>query len=379
MVTWISYLVKAMLRYVLLSISILLLPTCSDGPQKGTSAADLNTVKVKIGNLTNRLRLSGTMVPSEVAAVKSKISGEIDKMLVHVGDSVQVGDIIAYLNPDPQISLDVLKKDLSLWKKDLEFKKQERLFNEKEKLYEKKLISDEEYQDCKLDYKIIKKDLEILKLELIIYRKENGLDFTNNKGATIQRAIIVSPVSGIVLRVLTQKGDFVHSALSQYVEGTVICSIGNLNEYLVELAVSEFDVLKIKTGQQVEISTNIDSEPDSGIVQNFFPSADDSKTTSSFNLKVKFTPENLKCFPGMSANVDVILGKKKNVLTLPLESVIFRNKRGRVVVPGLAGPEIVGIVIGSSDNHTVEIVSGLEENMEVYTNPNKMIKNATRR
>jgi len=373
----IKKLLKTILLILSLCFTISILTACSNGGNSKISGQEQKTVKVKVGNITDRLRLSGTIVPSQVAAIKSKISGEIDKVLVHVGDSVQTGDIIAYLNPDPKISLDVLKKELNLWKKNLEFKKQERLFNEKEKLFEKKLISDEEYQECKLDYRILKKELEILKLELLIYKKENGFDSSDEQAANIQRAKIVSTITGIILQIPVQEGDFVRSALSQYAEGTVICSIGNLKEYLVETSVSEFDVQKIKTGQQVEISLNDRLEIDIGIVQNFFANKDDSKTTSSFNLKVKFTPENLECFPGMSANVDVILGIKKDVLTLPLEAVLFRSKRGRVVAPGLAGPEIIRVVIGSSDNHTVEIVSGLEENIEVYTNPSKMIKNAT--
>lgn len=373
--------IKKLLQSILLILFLCfissILTACSNGNNSKIYGQKQKTVKVKIANLTNKLQLSGPIVPSKLFEIKSKISGEVDELLFEAGDLVNAGDIIAYLNPDPKISLDILKKDLNLWKKHLEFKKHERLFNEKMELYEKGLISDEEYQDSRFDYRILKKELEILKVDLLIFKTENGFDYSSYDSTTSQRAKVVSPANGTILQIPVQPGDFVRSALSQYGEGTVICTVGNLKEYLVELSVSEYDLHKIVAGQQVEISLNGKPETDYGIIRKIIPIGNLTKSPVTFDVKIQFTPKNLECFPGMSANVDILLGKKDSVLVLPIETVLFKKNKGTVVISRPDGPKIKRIIIGTTDNHSVEIVSGLEENMEVFTNPKMMIKEIT--
>lgn len=365
---------QTILLILFFCFSILSLTACSNEGNSKISGREQKTVKVKIGSITNKLQLSGTIVPSKLFEIKSKISGEVDELLFEVGDSVNVGDIITYLNPDPKISLDILKKDLNLWKKQLEFKKQERLFNEKVELFKKGLISDEEYQDTRFDYRILKKELEILKTDLSIFKNENGFDGSSFGNAASQRAKVVSPTNGTILQIPVQPGDFVRSALSQYGEGTIICTIGNLKEYLVELSVTEYDLHKIKTGQQVEISLNDKPEIDDGIVMKISPIGNFTNSPVTFDVKIKFTPKNLECFYGMSANVDIVLGKKENILTLPIETVLYKKNKATVVVSSADGPIIQPVTIGISDNQSVEIISGLQENMVVFTNPKLMIK-----
>ena len=375
--TKIIKLIKSILLILFLCFTIPILNACSDKGNSKLSGQGQKTVKVKIGNITNKLQLSGTIVPSKLFEVKSKISGEVDELLFEVGDSVKVGNVIAYLNPDPKISLDILKKDLNLWKKQLEFKKQERLYNEQNKLFKKGLISDEEYQDSRFDYRILKKELEILKVDLSIFKKENGFDDSSSDSTASQRAKVLSPADGTILQIPVQPGDFVRSALSQYGEGTIICTIGKLKEYLVELSVTEYDLHKIKTGQKVEISLNDTPEIDDGIVMKISPIGNFTNSPVTFDVKIKFTPQNLECFPGMSANVDIVLSKKENILVLPIETVLFKKDQGMVVISGPNGPQIQKIIIGITDNQFVEIVSGLEENMEIYTTPKVMIKKIT--
>jgi HlyD family secretion protein len=370
----IKKLLQTILFFLFLCFTILFLTACSNEGNSKIFGQKQKTVQVKIGSITNKLQLSGTIVPSKLFEIKSKISGEVDELIFEVGDSVKVGDIIAYLNPDPKISLDILKKDLNLWKKQLEFKKQERLFNEKVELFKKGLISDEEYQDTRFDYRILKKELEILKVDVSIFKNENGFDDSSSGNAVLQRAKVSSPTDGTILQIPVQPGDFVRSALSQYGEGTVICTIGNLKEYLVELSVTEYDLHKIKTGQQVVISLNDKPEIDDGIVMKISPIGNFTNSPVTFDVKIQFTPQNLECFPGMSANVDIVLSKKENILILPIETVLFKKNKGTVVISGPDGPKIQKIMIGITDNQSVEIVSGLEENMEVFTNPKMMIK-----
>lgn len=347
--------------------------------KENKSVREQKLVKVKIGNITDKLKLTGTLAPSRLVDIKSKISGELYKLMYEVGDSIEAGDIIALIKPDPNISLNILKKQLNLWKTKLEFEKSERLHREQLELFKKKLISEDEYLNNKHEFYLRKKEFEASKLDLSIYKRENGLESSSKDILTAQLAKISSTIKGTILQIPVQPGTFIRSALSQYGEGTVICTVGDLSKFIVEFSVSEYDLNKIKINQEVKISLNDNLENDYGVISKISPLGNSSKSPVTFDIIVKFTPDNLKCFPGMSANVDVVLGKKENILTIPIETVLFKKNKGTVVINGPNGPEIKKIIIGITDNHSAEVVSGLKKGMEVFTNPKLMIKNIVRK
>ncbi|NTV82429.1 MAG: efflux RND transporter periplasmic adaptor subunit, partial [Chlorobaculum sp.] len=64
---------------------------------------------------------------------------------------------------------------------------------------------------------------------------------------------------------------------------------------------------------------------------------------------------------GMSANIDIIVKEKENVLTLPLAAVKSRNGRSFVLTRAAAPDSVrrVPVRLGLQDDNNVEILSGL--------------------
>ena len=78
---------------------------------------------------------------------------------------------------------------------------------------------------------------------------------------------------------------------------------------------------------------------------------------------------------GYSANANIIIDKKVNVLTIPERVVTFRNDSAFVSVPkGSTGKEEKLIKTGLSDAIKVEVLSGLNEGDEVVEKAVKKIE-----
>ena len=80
---------------------------------------------------------------------------------------------------------------------------------------------------------------------------------------------------------------------------------------------------------------------------------------------------------GYSANADVVIQEKANVLLLPERLVSFEKEKAFVEVPGPApetAPVKKEIKTGLSDGLKLEIVAGLAEGDQVVQRPPKEIK-----
>jgi macrolide-specific efflux system membrane fusion protein len=118
----------------------------------------------------------------------------------------------------------------------------------------------------------------------------------------------------------------------------------------------------VKLGQRARIS--LDAYPDiraEGVVDHIYY---ESTLVSNVNIyHVDIVPDKApEVFrSGMSANVDIVINEKSNVLTLPVAAVRSRNSHSFVLMRAAAPDSVrrVPVQTGLKDESNVEIVSGL--------------------
>ena len=59
---------------------------------------DVSVVKASVGTIESALEISGTLAPRSRVAVKPKLPGTIERMLVDIGDAVKIGQTIATID-----------------------------------------------------------------------------------------------------------------------------------------------------------------------------------------------------------------------------------------------------------------------------------------
>ena len=116
-----------------------------------------------------------------------------------------------------------------------------------------------------------------------------------------------------------------------------------------------------------------------GHVSRIAPQAQQKEGATLFDVEIELDPSNkITLRAGYSANADVIIREKKDVLTIPERLVTFEDggKKASVEIAG-GGPKVppkkIDIKTGISDGLNVEVLSGLKKGDKLVERPPKEI------
>ena len=179
----------------------------------------------------------------------------------------------------------------------------------------------------------------------------------------LEAAVIRSPIDGVVLDVPVKQGSLASS--NAITANTLIATIADLKMPRVEVHINEADLSKVYVGQPAKIRIDALSQEWEGRVQRIDPKATESGNVVTFAVDVVFLdpPEHLK--EGLTADVDLIVNEKENVLWLP--SFAIRSRGDSTIVMVKEGDKVVpkNVKIGISDGTRTEIISGVTEKSQV--------------
>ncbi len=147
--------------------------------------------------------------------------------------------------------------------------------------------------------------------------------------------------------------------------------IGNYNKMLVKLKVSEMEVFKLRVGMPVKILIDaLEDQVFSGKISMISPQADKDNRSGikTFRVQAEISKYHKLLRPGITARVEAIMDSKKDILIMPLTGLF--EKYGATFaylhVPGGKAKK-VSITTGLRGVRNIEILSGLEEKDEVYS------------
>jgi HlyD family secretion protein len=331
-------------------------------------------VVVTRGEITEKAVAVGQIVPRQIFHIKSKISGIVKRCPVEVGDGINTGDPLIEIGPDPtpdelldaehlvktaQIAYDRAKKD---------FEHSTELAREGIDSVNNRDVQKEAYERAGIDLTRAKN-----RMQLIQEGRVSG------RGVSME-TIIRAPAEGILLQRLVNPGDPV-VPLTSYQAGTELAILADMNDLIFKGTVDEIDVGKLKADMPVRIK--IGALPDqavTGRLSKIAPQATEKDNAKLFEVEItldSFNDAMLRA--GYSANADIVIREKKNILLIPERLVIFENDGAKsfVEVAGNtkeAEPKKVEISIGLSDGLNIEVVSGLTEGQKVVQRPPREIK-----
>jgi len=203
----------------------------------------------------------------------------------------------------------------------------------------------------RLNLKTYKKDLEASKLSF----ERSKLDLQNAE-RNLANTVIRAPFAGIVANVKVVNGQIISN-------NTILMTLLDTDNVELSLEVDETDIGKVSLGLPVRVS--LDAFPDEefeGKVIRISPVATISNNIPIFKVRVKIPNPDLKLKVGMSADGDIILLEKKNVLLIPLKAVKKTERRSYVeVLKGDGTTELVRVILGEDDGTNVIVESSLKE------------------
>lgn len=204
-----------------------------------------------------------------------------------------------------------------------------------------------------------KTDLEIQQAS--VTQAENALAQAKLR---LDQATLKAPFNGVVSKIILVPGSSVTGA-------TPAMTIINRNPLHIDLRLSENDVARASIGQSVTLTIDaITGWKATGSVSYIAPAADISNNVVTYRVQVSFPDSEERVKVGMSANVEILTATRKDVLTVPNNTLQPKGAGRVVLIPNTDGTtREVEVQIGLSDGIQTEILSGIDEGQAIVANP----------
>jgi HlyD family secretion protein len=329
----------------------------------------LKQVEVTQGSIVEKAVAVGQIQPRQKFSVKSKISGIVKRALVQVGDTVKAGDPLFEIAPDPT-PLEVTEVDRQVESAAASFRKAEGDYQRSLQLSKSGVLPKSDVEAKKESYDLA---------HVALTKAEQNRDLTRKGRLTVSgtESIIRAPAAGTILTRTVNPGDPI-VPLTSYQPGTEMATIADMRDLIFKGTVDEIDVGKLSVGMTTRIKVGaLPTDVVTGRVSRIAPQAQQKEGATLFDVEVELDPSKITLRAGYSANADVIIREKKDVLVIPERLVTFADggKKATVEIPGTdpKSPKKVDIKTGISDGLNVEVVSGLTKGQKLVERPPKEI------
>ena len=278
----------------------------------------------------------GSVVSDQKVEVTSKLSGYLHELLVHEGDRVQVGQLLA--------RIDATEVESGIRQAEAAVAAAESICHDAaidqerfEKLFDRGSLSDNEMRKVRLRFQTANETLKQAEAGLAAARSLRDY------------AEIKSPVTGVVIARVKQIGDLA-------TPGAPILVVEVKEGLLLETFVAESQVATIRDGDQVKVVIDGLVEPLSGLVQRVVTVAD--PVTRSYLVKIAL-PETHNLMPGMFGRVHFKVGVYETPI-IPRQALIERGGlQGVFVLDGENRAHFRWLRIGREWSDRVEVDAGL--------------------
>lgn len=312
----------------------------------GEDALPVSVAPVERQDLNSYLVLNGIVEPERKVEIFSRLSAYVKQIVKEEGDYVKENAVLALLD-DTEIKISFEQAKIQLEQARLSLEEAEQNFNRNQELIKRELISEQEFQTQEATYKQRKLDYQ--------NRQESYKDLELQLNYTKIRALS----EGFITERLIEVGDRVNANEQVY-------TIEDFNPLLIRVYVPTSDAIKLKEGMSAEVSTEVlEGAVFEGSVKLINPRIDTQ--TGTVKVTVEVTDESLRLTPGMFVEVQIAIGAKENVVTIPRKAILYKQNKTYVFVMNRNQVSQREIELGLTEEDFVEVTSGLNEGEVIVT------------
>lgn len=307
--------------------------------------------KVERGSITAAVSATGTLNPVVTVQVGSQVSGQVKEIYVDFNSQVKKGQLIARIDPDSfllrvnqsladleaaratvltqRANVAALQAEVSRAQVTLADAKRE--LERNRALAEKNFISTAVLDKSQAAFDAAQEQVRIAQaqravaeaqvrnVEALVKQREAQLAQAR---VDLERTAIRAPVDGIVVKKSVEIGQTVAASL-QAPELFVIAQ--DLREMQVEASIDEAEIGRVRVGQAATFT--VDSFPGRvfrGQVAQVRKAAQVVQNVVTYTAVIATSNPDLSLFPGMTANVRIVVDTREGVLKVPNAALRFR-------------------------------------------------------
>jgi len=278
------------------------------------STITVEVEEVKKGTVIRKVNASGKIQPIKEIKISATTSAWVTDITVQEGDRVKAGQLLITLDEKQHLA-SVVQAKSSVNSAKASLKQISAQKERMESLYKENLSSEQELESITAQYELTVNQLKQAKAAL------------SSREDELAKLKMTAPSDGIVTKIFIEIGEM---AVGGMFQATTLMTIADLTKLEVEVDVNENDVVHISLGDTTEIE--VDAFQDTmfyGVVSEIAHVAETSnfgtqEQVTNFKVKVRMLNVHRQIRPGMSANTNIITDVRKNILTIPIQSLTVR-------------------------------------------------------
>ncbi len=305
------------------------------------AAFPVTVVQATRQQLAMSLSLAGTITANNDVAIVSETNGRVVSIHASIGDYKPAGSVL--------IQLDDELKAAAYATAEVNFQRTKRDLERYESLEEENAVSKWQKESAWQNFKIAEAAYIVAKRHL-------------------KDTKITTPISGIVTARPVDVGTQVQS-------NNVVANVVDISRLKVKLSVAERDAFKLKSGDPVDVTTDVyPGITFTGKIQTISAKADESHT-----YPVEIILANNKTHPlkaGMFGRVAFTSIGNRDMLAIPRQALVGSLKNPQVFVVENNVARLRPIVVGDEAGTNLAVVGGLQVGEMVVVNGQNNLKDS---
>lgn len=320
---------------------------------RGPMMAPVVAVKARRGDIGVFLNGLGAVTPIYTVTIKSRVDGQLMRVLYKEGDLVREGDLLLEIDPRPyQVMLEQAEGQL--------IRDQAALDNARIDLarYETLLK-----QDAVPEQQLATQKALVIQDEGIVKTDQGQID---NAKLNLVYCHITAPITGRIGLRLVDPGNIVHAADTN---GLLVITQIQPISVIFTLAEDQLPEMlkKWRAGEKLRVDA-YDRANNKKLAQGTLATVDNQidQTTGTLRLRANFDNADNALFPNQFVNARLLVEEKRGVTLLPT-ATIQRNSQMTYVwtVKPDSTVTVKQVTVGTVEGDDAEIKSGLEPGDEV--------------
>ena len=351
------------MRYLFILVLVLVLQSCGEKKEK---------IFPRKTELTESVYASATIQPDSLYQVYSAVGGILDRNLVEEGDVVKKGTpLLQIINNTPKLNTENAKLSLQLAREnykgsaavldgikdeiraaELTYYNDSINYFRQIRLWEQKIGSKADFDTRKLTYELSRNNLKLLQskyrrtkneLQTQVHQAQNNYEQAK---INTEDFTVTSKINGKVYELMKESGEIVNIT-------EPVAAVGSDAVFIIKMLVDEVDIVKLSLGQKTLVTLDAyENQVFDATVTKIYPRKDERSQT--FTVEASFDKPPKTLYPGLAGEGNIIIAKKKGILTIPKDYLMEGNK-----VQTENGP--VGVSVGLQNLEYVEIIEGISE------------------
>lgn len=323
------------------------------GGMEGSVAVAVETEEIAERSIEQYVSISSKISAEKEVLVIPQTSGTVKKLYVSLGDTVTAGQTLFQIDStNAQIQVQQAQGSYSSAESNVEtcriqYEDLQKSLEQTEKLYEIGAASQNELED-------MQSKVEQAKLQLDT--AEKNLQYTaaaalSSAQKQLNDTSVKAEISGVVSEINITEGGMAGQ--------TAAMTLVDTKDLKVAFSVSEDIINLISVGSKVYVTVDaVSAEAMEAEVTGVSTAADSA--TGLYNIEAKLQNTNGELKPGMFANIRLVVEKKENVISVPLNTVLEKNGEKYVfVVDENNIAHKTAVKTGLKNDEYIEITEGL--------------------